>query len=89
MLTCCIEYVSPDGCWHTLVPLEGDRVYQPEELPVTAGPWSGTVTHRLSLRGERPLSEAAFRAVAARAATRSAAVSCSRSQQLLNLLIPF
>lgn len=80
---------APEGTWRACFNLEPGRCYGPDDVRVEAGAVRVAGVHTLTVKATRLPSEAEFRELAARAATRTADDSPDPLQGLLNLLIPF
>lgn len=81
--------LAPEGALHTRLPLEPGRRYGPEDIRVERGEPPAAPAHRLTVTATCLPAEDEFRALAARAATRTADDSPDELRQLLRLLIPF
>lgn len=81
--------VAPEGTWRARFWLEPGRRYCANDVQVERGQATERSPHTLTLNMTALPSEAEFRELAARAATRTADDSPDPFRQLLNLFIPF
>lgn len=80
---------APQGAWRARFELEPGRCYGPDDVRVEAGTGGGPCPHTLTVEATALPSEAEFRVLAARAATRSADDTADPLRRWLNVLIPF
>lgn len=81
--------VAPEGAWRAHFFLEPGQCYGPGDVTIEQGRGALPGPHTLTVTATHLPSEAEFRELAARAATRTADASPDPFLRLLHLLIPF
>lgn len=81
--------VAPEGVWQAHFFLEPGQCYGPGDVTIEQGEGALPGPHTLTVTATHLPSEAEFRELAARAATRTADASPDPFLRLLHLLIPF